>query len=417
MKKFIPCPGSWHTSKLKLIVIRKLFLLVITVCLVQVGGLYAQTDEVSKDSIQLSFKPYGSFRGHFAVYNEEIELQENGSRIGFEFGIKRKNIRYFAGSELQLNMFKSDISFNASTNIGGGFLVSEKAQERQVFATRLGYLGVDLNKWGIITVGKQNGVYYDVASYTDKFNVFGGQASAVYVAGTDGGTVGTGRADQALIYRNKIGIFAFGAQMQARTATNGYFFDGFGLSAQVNILKGLKIGAAFNRAYLDDTLINSGQILGFKDQPTYFTVGTSYSNKRFELAAVYANQTNGDLANGFINDPVQGIISPIVIYNAKGMELFGKLKFDKINILAGYNYYQPDTDDIQTPSGQKPISPDFARKYIVLGLEYRPVETAYFYIESRISDGKTALGTDEIDVLTMGLRIDVERMISKTIKR
>jgi hypothetical protein len=138
---------------------RKLFLLVIAVCLVQVGGLFAQAYEVPEDSIQLSFRPYGSFRGHFAVYNEEIELQENGSRIGFEFGIKRKNIRYFAGSELQLNMFKGDISFNASTNIGGGFLVADKPQERQVFATRLGYLGVDLNKWGTITVGKQNGVY------------------------------------------------------------------------------------------------------------------------------------------------------------------------------------------------------------------------------------------------------------------
>jgi predicted porin len=395
----------------------RLSFFVVVLIFFQVNYLQAQTDEVPSDSLQLSFKPYGSFRGHFAVYNEEIEFQENGSRIGFEFGIKRKNIRYFAGSELQLNMFKGDISFNANNNTSGGFLEAEKSQERQVFATRLGYLGVDLNKWGTISVGKQNSVYYDVTSYTDNFNVFGGQGSATYVAGTDGGAVGTGRADQALIYRNKIGILSFGGQVQARTANNGYFFDGFGFSAEVNILKGLKVGAAFNEAYLVDTLISSGQILGLKDHPTYFALGASYSNKLFDVAVVYANQSNGDLTKGLVNDPVQGIITPSVVFNAQGLELFGKLKFNKINILAGYNYYQPDTDDISLPSGQKPVSPDYERKYIVLGMEYRPIETAFFYAESRFANGKTPLGTDEIDVLTMGVRIDVERMITKMIKR
>lgn len=395
---------------------RRLFIPLLSSALLFSLTLFAQTDQVGDDSIQLSFKPYGSFRGQFAFYNEEVEFQENGSRIGFEFGIKRKNVRFFAGSELQINMFKGDVSFNASTNTSGGFLVAEKSQERQVFATRLGYIGIDLNKWGTFSAGKQWGVYYDVTSYTDKFNVFGGQGSATYVAGTDGGATGTGRADQSLTYRNKLGPVSLGAQVQMRSAYNGYFFDGFGLSAQVNILKDLKVGAAFNQSYLVDTLVSSGGILGLKDHPTYFTLGASYTGKRFELGAVWATETNGDLTKGLVNDPIQGLITPTVVYNAQGVEFFGKLKFEKLNILAGYNFYNPETEDIKLPSGAKPVSAEFERKYLVLGLEYRPIQTAYFYAESRISSGKTALGTDEIDVLTLGLRIDVERALAKMVK-
>lgn len=354
---------------------RRLFWVVTFLLTVQASTLLSQDTGIPVDSLQLSFKPYGSFRGHFAFYNDEVEMQENGSRVGFEFGVKSRNIRFFAGSELQLNMFKSDANFNADANTSGGFLIAESQQARQVFATRLGYLGVDLQKWGTFSVGKQWGVYYDVTSYTDKFNVFGGQASATYVARTDGGAVGTGRADQALIYRNKWGPIAVGAQVQARTGGNGHFLDGYGISAQVDILKGLKAGVAYNQAFLADTLVDSGQILGLKDHPSYFTVGASYTGKRFDLGAVYAIETNGDLSQGLANVPGVGIVTPTVVYNASGIELYGKYKFEKVNLIAGYNLYNPDTEDISLPTGEKPISAEYKRSYIVLGMEYRPIET------------------------------------------
>jgi predicted porin len=377
----------------------------------------AQESTVDTDSLKLSIKPYGSFRGHYAVYNDEIELQENGSRVGFTVSIEKKNVRFFAASELQLNMFKGDVSFNASNNLSGGFLVAEKSQERQVFGTRLGYLGIDLKKYGVISIGKQSGVYSDVSSYTDKFNVFGGQATATYNAGTDGGATGTGRADQAIVYRNSFGPVTIGAQLQARTAFNNEFIDGYGLSAQVKIIEGLKAGVAYNRAFMNETLIEDGNLLGLGGQPEYFTVGAGYSGSKLELAAVFATQSNGDLTKGLINDPEDGILTPTVVFNANGFEFFGKYKFDKIAFLAGYNLYQPQTDDIKTSSGEYPVSADYERKYLVFGMEYHPVPMAYFYAETRIANGKTALGTDEFDVFVAGIRIDVERLISKTFAR
>lgn len=369
------------------------------------------------DSLQVSLKPYGSFRGHFAVYNDEIEFQENASRVGFELSLKKKNTRFFVASELQMNMFKGSSVFNADANLSGGFLVIQPQQNNQVFGTRLGYLGVDIGKFGTISVGKQWSVYYDITSYTDKFNVFGGQGSATYVAGTDGGETGTGRADQSLIYRNTFGPVSIGAQLQARTAFNNHFIDGFGFSAQLKVAKSLKAGIAFNKAFIRDTLISSHTILGLKAQPQYLSAGITYTGSKLELGVVYAHETNGDLTTGLIHDSTSTEIYPTVVFNANGLELYGKYKFGKMAVLAGYNNYNPDTKDIITPAGERPVNPGFKKNYIILGIEYKPVNAAYFYAEQRIANGKTALGDKEFDVLTLGIRIDIERVFSKTIKR
>jgi hypothetical protein len=82
-------------------------------------------------------------------------------------------------------MFRGS-TFNVDGSLSGGFLHVESAQTQQVFGNRLGYLGVDLGKFGVITIGKQWSVYRDITSYSDRFNVFGARASATFIGGTDG---------------------------------------------------------------------------------------------------------------------------------------------------------------------------------------------------------------------------------------
>ena len=60
----------------------------------------AQYTEVPADSLQVSLWAYGSFRGHFAFYNNEVEFQENDSRIGFELSVMKKTLKFFVASEL-----------------------------------------------------------------------------------------------------------------------------------------------------------------------------------------------------------------------------------------------------------------------------------------------------------------------------
>jgi predicted porin len=376
----------------------------------------AQVEEKPLDSVEFTIRPYGSFRGHFAFYDQEVEFQENASRIGLYMRVTKREITFFTGIELGMNLFKSNSQFNTDGNTAGGFIIAETDQVNQVFSSRLGYLGVDFGKWGILSFGKQWSVYYDITSYTDLFNVFGGQATATYTARTDGGALGTGRADQSVIYRNVFGHLAIGLQAQARTARNNEWLDGFGVSAQYELLEGLKIGAAYNKSFISDLLINENGILGLTDNPTYYTGGISYRSKNLDLAVVLAKQTNGDLTEGLIIVPDAGEVFPTVVFDAKGIEFYGKYRWKEFAFLGGYNYYDPDTKDITGPYDRKLISDKFALKNFMVGAEYKPFHIAYFYAEARFAEGYNSFGIKNEDVFTLGLRIQIDHNFNRTIR-
>ncbi|WP_200979325.1 porin [Echinicola sp. 20G] len=362
------------------------------------SNLKAQSNE---DSLTLSIRPYGSFRGHFSVYNGELELQENASRIGFELSVAKGNSVFFAGSELSLNMFKGDQSFNLDASTSGGFIDVENNQTNQVFGTRLGYLGVEINQVGTITIGKQWGVYYDITGYTDKFNVFGGNGTSTYTAGTDGGTTGTGRADQAITYRNQFGRLAIGLQFQAENAYNDHFIDGYGLSGQFEILSGLKVGGTYYTLMMQDTLKEN--TLGFGNDPQYMAFGISYVNHSWDFGLVYSKQSNGDFRRSYINEDLAA-----VVFDAKGIEVFSKYTFNPFSITIGYNQYIPKITGL-------PLNEFFKTEYFILGFEYKPLRHAFFYSETRFntSNNRDHFGEKNFNVLTLGIRIDLERTLSQ----
>ncbi len=368
-----------------------------------------------KDSLEFLIKPYASLRGHLAVYDQKMELQENASRIGVELNIKKGGLGFIAGGEIQLNMFKGGTSFNVDGNLSGGFLTVESAQKQQVFGNRLGYLGLDFGKFGTLTIGKQWSVYRDVTAYTDRFNVFGSRASATFIGGTDGGETGTGRADQAVIYRNHFGPFYIGGQIQARGGNNNKFIDGFGASLQYEIKEGFFAGMAYNQALLSDNLVNTGRIIGLTGQPTYFSLGTKYIGKTIDFSIVGVVQKNGDFSQGSYSDPVVGLLPVTTVFNAKGVEVFGKYKLDKLSVLAGYNLYVPDLKNSEKFLEQHSPDPGFKKNDIIVGLAYSPFKFAQIYSEQRFSMGKTSTGEREKSVFTLGLRIDLSGNFSKRI--
>ncbi len=270
-----------------------------------------------------------------------------------------------------------------------------------MFSTRLGYLGADFGKYGILKFGKQWGVYYDITGYTDNFNVFGGQGSATYVGNSDGGETGTGRANQALTYRNKIGPLRFGGQLQMRSIDNGYLFDGFGLSAQVDVWGGLKAGATYNKVYFQDFLVDN--ILGAGGQPEYLAIGVSYNSDQLDVGAVYAQHTNGDLTRSVVDEELVS-----TIFDAEGFEVFGKFKHPKYAILAGFNGYFPKVSGL-------PVSQDFKRQFYMIWAEYKPWHFAYFYAEYWYGKGINFLGVEALDVFTLGIRMDLQRSWEKVL--
>jgi hypothetical protein len=176
----------------------------------------AQMDTVStgtnpKAEYTGMFNPYASLRNIVSVSDSTAVVQDNASRVGINlntFGA----IKVFGTAEWGVNLVRSQTTLNPGASTASGFGVLTQ-DTQPVFATRLGFLGIDLGKFGRLSFGKQNSTHYDITQYTtDRFNVFGGTATTTYVAGTDGGQSGTGRADQTILYNIKFAkIFEFGA--------------------------------------------------------------------------------------------------------------------------------------------------------------------------------------------------------------
>lgn len=375
----------------------------------------SQAQEVNSDSLQLSVTPYASLRGHLAVYDKEIALQENVSRIGAKLAVKKGNITFLAATELHLNLFQGGANFNVDGSNTTEFLDIQTVQNQRVFTNRIGYVGIDLNKYGTFTFGKQWSVYYDVAGYTDQFIIFGGTASATYVGGTDGGASGTGRASQAAIYRNQIGGFYLGAQAQMRGSNNNKFIDGYGFSAQYNFLGNFYVGASFNQVFLSDELINQNKIIGLKGQPTYYAGGLKYQGKNLFISGLGVIQKNGDFTQGAYYSNSE-LINPTVVFDATGFELYANYQFDTFGVHGGYNFYKPDVNKLYLENNQLPVNSKFEISRAIVGFTYQPVKYVQVYAEQRLAFGKNALGQKNESVFALGLKVDVSKTFQSSIE-
>ena len=360
-------------------------------CAVAAGPVAAQDQD---PDLFGRLSPYGRFLAHVAVFEDQAELQDNGSWLGADFEVG-DDVQFFAGIELGVALIQGT-SFNAGATTGSSTLTLEE-ETAPVFGARLGYVGVDLGTAGRVAIGKQSSVFYDIASYTtDQFNVFGGQASQAYTAGSDGGRFGTGRVDQALTYRISVGdLLELGGQTQFSAGQTNAFIDGFGLSAQVRPLSGLVIGAAYNRSILADDL--EQMAIGLDGNDSEFGIlGARYTSDFFDLAAVVSTQKNGD-AIRLSGPPLdEGDFVP-VFFDATGVEIFAKIRPGDFSVLGGFIYNEPD------PTAPE-LSEDFVTRYAILGAEYRFRTNTYLYTEWRLDDSTNFDGSPSFSVFTVGMR-------------
>ncbi len=343
-----------------------------------------------------TFEPYGQWRTHLAAFNDTAEVQDNATRIGINFKSRGK-IKMFVGTEWGVNLVQSATQFNLSASGPGDFGVV-KTETNPVFTARLGFVGTDFGPLGRVAIGKQTAVHYDVTSYTtDRFNVFGGQGTSTYVAGTDGGSSGTGFADRVVNYRNTIfKIFEVGIQGQLR----GTDSNGFGGSVQLTILPGVKVGGAYTHTNWSPT--TQDLVRGLSGNADYTAVGTRVDWRILELGLVYSHQDNGD----FAQVPIGNVNTPVA-FDADGVELYARAGLGPIGLIGGFTYLGPDVKDPL-------LDPDFKTAYLILGAEwFVAARTAKIYTESKIDLGSvTATAASGDSVFTIGFRYDFSWRIS-----
>ena len=260
---------------------------------------------------------------------------------------------------------------------------------------RQGYVGLGHDDYGRLTMGKQWGVSYDVGGVTDWFEIFGGTSSGTYNFGTDGGFSGSGRAEQAIQYRNSFGDFSFGAQFLASEdeihiegedgsdfdATIN-FSDSYGVSVIYNF-SDIVIGAAYNAVKLNLVAVDTASEKIDDELFSAFITYGVYGEQGFHIALAYADMKNHD-----INDVGQ------VMTDSTSIELYSVYRFENdISLILGYVSLEDKSNIVFGANG------NFNENYVVLSAKYHMSDDFYIFIESKLdnstlSDNTTSLAED-----------------------
>ncbi|MEZ9130841.1 porin [Vibrio breoganii] len=197
-----------------------------------------------------------SIGGHVSigVGNPDADRRSGPDNVDYQFGVESYSPR---------------ININATQELGGGFKADAKGEwainfldgGENSFTTRLGYIGVTHDTWGRVVGGTQWSPYYDVAGIADMPIAFANDF--LY---TDGGNLGTARAERMISYRKTFMFgdnidFNVGAGWQGQNDGNP---KDYGDRAQLALsfdLGGIFVGYVFNTGSVstsnDDAMANT----------------------------------------------------------------------------------------------------------------------------------------------------------------
>ncbi len=310
---------------------------------------------------------YGSLRIASAVDTDGTsDIRNNGSRVGLRgeksFG---GELAAFARVEVGVNLVNNDRSILETGDPGNPI-----GQGSQALSSRLGFIGLD-TQVGSISWGKQWSPYYDVAEFTDQFQLFSGAASGAFGAGTDGGLAGTGRAERSVQYRETLGPVSVGLQVQNRATSpnDRNWLDTWGGSVLYGRAQGFAAGAAYNevRDGVEDPNPNQAKL---GDKAALF-------GARYRRGGWYGGVIVSILEQHEVDDLGRR-------YDGKGFELALVRDFtDRWWLEVGFNNLQPDSDH---PG-------DFRVRFGVSNLVYRFGGASRAFAGVKFDDGRRSDGS------------------------
>ena len=341
-----------------------------------------------EDKSPFNYLLYGSLREHYRhISGGESAWEDSGSRLGINSWYEiQARTWVFARYELGFNILK-ELGLDTP---------SYPADERtgDTLYTRLAYIGFQKNK-NIIAFGKNWSTYYQVASFTDRFDSLGGEASGAYNAHSDGGASGTGRADQVLQTRLNFDLFSSTKPLEVNfqlqpgqeiVNVNAEYEYGLGISALWGTLDNIKIGIAYNYAPIDLDKISPSQRNGLDGDLQALLVGAQFFSENWYLGV------NFSVSNNLQSTDMQQY------FKGKGMELYTQYRvFKKVWLLGGYNYLKPDSNQAQTG--------EYLLSYGIVGLRYS-IDEFYkmFYLEGSFNNGRESDNSRQGNQVIIGIR-------------
>ncbi|MFZ4589791.1 MAG: porin [Ignavibacteria bacterium] len=350
------------------------------------GSLYPQkTDTKDSSKSRTNFfkpevSPWGRIKLMMIESNNNIGITDAGSRLGVKVNQNLNNeITLFGGIELSMFITSGgDFRVSPDNSSNTGYINIVNVPNSGVFGLRKGYVGADFKKYGRVSIGKQYGAYYEVAGITDISENNSGYASYVYSPdGSDGGSTGTGRASNSLLYKNTLYNFDVAVSGQFKLSEKEFskVFNSFGASLIYKFPLNINAGIAYNEVFLSSDL--ESHLRGLKSNPLYSSIGINYTTEKLFFGVNYAYQESGDL---------EQVKDSTVMYSGYGIEIAAMWKpFNRWIILGGVNYKQPHNVD-------ELINKEFKRLVYFYGLQFLPFDNLSFYLEGAYDRSVTSTG-------------------------
>ena len=270
---------------------------------------------------------------------------------------------------------------------------------------RLAYAGIEFPR-AFLTYGKNWSTYYQVASFTDRFQGTGASASGAYNAGTDGGESGTGRASKVLQTRilidHPMGLlsrfkpFTLNLQYQAGERiphSDDINYDySLGFSFILERTGNFKTGIACNYAAIKSSDLPALSEIGIDGDDVALLLGLQWFGAKW-YAATTLSWMNNHMTT------VDGIY-----FNGWGSEGYGHYQVaENWWVVGGWNYLEPQKMNEQAG--------DFALRYLILGVRYTFSDfKQMIYANIRFDKSRLSANTPAQvgNVYTVGLRWDFD---------
>ncbi|GAA3893731.1 porin [Gibbsiella dentisursi] len=260
--------------------------------------------------------------------------------------------------------------------------------------TRLGFAGLKFGDYGSFDYGRNYGVVYDAAAYTDMLPEFGGDS----LSNTD--NFMTGRSNGLATYRNRdffglvdglnVALQYQGKNDATSRPVNRQNGDGYGLSANYQDIGGTGIGVVAAYSAANRTSAQKTLAYGQGDSATAWSTAIKYDANQLYLAAMYAETRN---------------LTPI---NVRGTTGFAN-KAQDIEIVAQYQFengLRPSLAYVQSKGKDiEGIGDADLVKYVEIGATYYFNKNMYTYVDykiNRLSDNNP-LNLNSDDVLAVSL--------------
>lgn len=341
------------------------------------------------------FNLYGSARIRYRETDSGSVWGDGGSRVGLSGQWQFNPFTWLIGrGEAGINILDQiDLLINR-----GGSSAGSKFGDT-VFL-RLLYIGVETPDY-TLTAGKNWSTYYQVTSFTDRFQGTGGSASGTYNAGTDGGYTGTGRADRVLQTRvlvdtseGVLGLKPFKLNLQAQYGEPIPYIDNtnykttIGVSALLETRDDFTAGLAYNHANVDSADLDALASSGIDGDATALALGLRWFSENWYLGTVLARLENHEATDEKI------------YFDGVGWEVYAQYNlYKRWWAVGGWNKLEPDSSEVQAG--------EFKGDYSVVGVRYSfRQHQQLIFANVRIDSGTAQDGTGLGNIYTIGVRWD-----------